>query len=82
VIAGKSRGRWNVVHGRAKLNITGSGTMLIYTIAFIGLILILALGIRLMDRLVRRIWPLTPKQEEAEHFLQSARRSIDRFRHY
>jgi len=56
--------------------------MLIYTIAFIGLILILALGIRLMDRLVRRIWPLTPKQEEAEHFLQSARRSIDKFRRY
>ena len=70
------------MHGRAKLNITGAGTMLIYTIALIGLIVILALGVPLMERLVRRIWPMTPKQEEAEHFLQSARRSIDKFRRY
>jgi len=56
--------------------------MLFYTIALIGLIVILALGIPLMDRFVRRIWPLTPKQEEAEHFLHSARRSIDKFRRY
>jgi len=56
--------------------------LLIYTIALIGLIVILALGVPLMERLVRRIWPMTPKQEEAEHFLQSARRSIDKFRRY
>jgi hypothetical protein len=56
--------------------------MLIYTIALIGLIVVLALGVPLMERLVRRIWPLTPKQEEAQRFLESARRSIDRFRRY
>jgi len=46
----------------------------------IGVIAVLALGVPLMERLVRRIWPLTPKQEEAEHFREQARRSIDRFR--
>jgi hypothetical protein len=56
--------------------------MIIYTIAIIGLIVVLALGIPLMERLVRRVWPLSPKQEEAEDFLDSARRSIDRFRRY
>ena len=56
--------------------------MLYYTIALIVLVLVLALGRPLMERLVRRIWPLTPKQEEAEHFLHSARRSIDKFRCY
>jgi hypothetical protein len=56
--------------------------MIISTIAIIALIVVLALGLPLMERLVRRIWRLTPKQEEAEDFLDSARRSIDRFRRY
>jgi hypothetical protein len=54
--------------------------MTIYILAAIGAGIVLVLGIPLMDRLLRRIWPLTPKQEEAEHFRQQARRSIDRFR--
>jgi hypothetical protein len=49
-------------------------------LAAIGVIAVLALGVPLMERLIRRIWPLTPKQEEAEHFREQARRSIDRFR--
>lgn len=56
------------------------GRMTIYILAAIGAGIVLVLGIPLMDRLLRRIWPLTPKQEEAEHFRQQARRSIDRFR--
>jgi hypothetical protein len=49
-------------------------------LAAIGVVAVLALGVPLMERLVRRIWPLTPRQEEAEHFREQARRSIDRFR--
>ena len=56
--------------------------MFIYAIGLVALIVVLALGVPLMERLVRRIWPLTPKQEEAQHFLDSARRSIDKFRRY
>ena len=59
-----------------------SGTMLTYAIVLIGLAVVLALGVPLMERLVRRIWPLTPNQQEAERFLDSARRSIDRYRRY
>lgn len=55
---------------------------MITTIVIIGLIVVIALGIPLMERLVRRIWPLTPRQEEAEHFRQQARKSLDRFRRY
>ena len=54
--------------------------MTIYVLTIIGVGIVLVLGIPLMERLVRRIWPLTPKQEEAEHFRQQARRSIDKFR--
>jgi hypothetical protein len=50
-----------------------------YTLAAIGAGLVLALGIPLMERLLRRIRPLTPRQEEAERFRQQARRSLDRF---
>ncbi len=50
-------------------------------LAAIGAVVVLVLGVPLMERLVRRIWPLTPKQEEAEHFREQARRSIDKFRH-
>ena len=53
--------------------------MIIYTLAAIGAGVILVLGIPLMERLVRRIRPLSPRQEEAEHFRQQARRSLDRF---
>jgi hypothetical protein len=56
--------------------------MIFYVIALIGVVVVLALGVPLMERLVRRIWPLTPKQEEAERFREAARRSIDRFRRY
>jgi hypothetical protein len=59
-----------------------SGTMIAYALVFIGLVVVLALGVPVMERLVRRIWPLTPKQEEAVRFLDSARKSIDRFRRY
>ena len=53
--------------------------MITYTLACIGAGIVLALGIPLMERLLRRVRPLTPRQEEAEHFRQQARRSIDRF---
>jgi hypothetical protein len=53
--------------------------MIGYTLAAIGAGIVLALGIPLMERLVRRIWPLSPRQEEAEHFRRQARRSLDRF---
>jgi hypothetical protein len=46
----------------------------------IGAGIVLVLGIPLIERLVRRVWPLTPKQEEAEHFREQARRSIDKYR--
>ena len=41
---------------------------------------VLVMGVPLMERLLRRIWPLTRKQEEAERFREQARRSIDKFR--
>ena len=53
--------------------------MIGYTLAAIGAGLVLALGIPLMERLLRRIKPLTPQQEQAEHLRQQARRSLDRF---
>jgi hypothetical protein len=55
--------------------------MTTYVLAAIGAGVVLILGIPLMERLVRRIWLLTPKQEEAERFREQARRSIDKFRH-
>ena len=56
--------------------------MISYVIAAIAFVLVMTLGVPLMERLVRRIWPLTPKQEESEHFLHQARRSIDKYRRY
>jgi hypothetical protein len=53
--------------------------MIGYTLAAIGAGIVLALGVPLMERLVRRLWPLSPRQEEAERFRQQARRSLDRF---
>ena len=53
---------------------------MIYALSAIGLVIVIALGVPFMERLLRHIWPLTPKQEEAEHFREQARRSIDRFR--
>jgi hypothetical protein len=53
--------------------------MLTCTLAAIGAGIVLALGVPLAERLLRRIKPLTPRQQEAEHFRQQARRSIDRF---
>jgi hypothetical protein len=50
-----------------------------YTLAAIGAGIVLALGVPLMERLLRRIRPLTPRQEEAERFREQARRSLDRF---
>jgi hypothetical protein len=50
-----------------------------YTLAAIGAGIVLAFGVPLMERLLRRVRPLTPRQEEAEHFRQQARRSLDRF---
>lgn len=51
-----------------------------YALAVIAAVVALAVGVPLMERLLRWIRPLTPKQEEAEHFRQQARRSLDRFR--
>jgi len=53
--------------------------MIGYTLAAIGAGIVLALGVPLMERLLRWIRPLTPQQEEAERFRQQARRSLDRF---
>jgi hypothetical protein len=50
-----------------------------YTLAAIGAGIVLAVGIPLMERLLGRIRPLTPRQEEAERFREKARRSLDRF---
>jgi hypothetical protein len=52
--------------------------MITYTLCAIGAGIILSLGVPLVERLLRRIRPLTPKQEEAGHFREHARRSIDR----
>ena len=54
--------------------------MITYTLAALGAGIVLALGVPLMERLLRWIRPLTPQQEEAERFREQARRSIDRFR--
>lgn len=54
--------------------------MVTFILAAVGACIVVILGVPLMERLLRRIWPLTSKQEEAEHFRQRARRSIDRFR--
>jgi hypothetical protein len=53
--------------------------MITYTLAAIGAGVVLGLGIPLMERLLRWIRPLSPRQEEAEQFRQQARRSLDRF---
>ena len=53
--------------------------MITYTLAAIGAGIVLVFGVSLMERLLRRVRPLTPRQEEAEHFRQQARRSLDRF---
>ncbi|MBN9090048.1 MAG: hypothetical protein J0J01_24320 [Reyranella sp.] len=53
--------------------------MIAYTLAVIGAGIVLALGIPLMERLLRWVRPLTPRQEEAEHFRRQAHRSIDGF---
>ena len=53
--------------------------MITYTLAAIGAGIVLALGIPLMERLLRRIRPLTPRQEDAEHYREQARRRLDRF---
>jgi hypothetical protein len=57
----------------------GDQPMITYTLAAIGAGIVLVLGIPLMERLLRIIWPLTPKQEEAERLRKQARRSIDKF---
>jgi hypothetical protein len=53
--------------------------MVTYTLAVIGAGIVLAFGVPLMERLLKRVRPLTPKQEDAERFRQQARRSLDRF---
>ena len=53
--------------------------MITYTLAAIGAGIVLAFGIPLMERLLSRIWPLTPKQEDAARRREQARRSLDRF---
>jgi hypothetical protein len=53
--------------------------MIGYTLAAIGAGIVLALGVPLMERVLRWIRPLTPRQEQAEQFRQQARRSLDRF---
>ena len=53
--------------------------MIAYTLAALGAGIVLALGVPLMERLLRRIRPLTPRQEEAERYRENARRSLDRF---
>jgi hypothetical protein len=50
-----------------------------YTLAAIGAGIVLALGVPLMERLLRWIRPLTPEQEKAAYLREQARRSIDRF---
>jgi len=53
--------------------------MITYTLAAIGAGIVLALGIPLVERLLRWIRPLTPRQEQAEDLRQQARRSLDRY---
>ena len=53
-----------------------------YILLLIALIFVLVVGVPLMERLLRWIKPLTPKQEEAHRFLEEARRSLDKFRRY
>jgi hypothetical protein len=54
---------------------------LTFLLCLFGAILVLVFGVPLMERLLRRLRPLTPKQEEAHRFHEEARRSIDKFRH-
>jgi hypothetical protein len=53
--------------------------MITFTLAAIGAGIVLTLGVPFMERLLRWIRPLTPKQEQAERFREQARRSLDRF---
>lgn len=52
--------------------------MVTFTLAVIAASVVLGLGIPLMERLLRKIRPLTPKQEQAEYFREQARRRLDR----
>ena len=52
--------------------------MIAYTLAAIGAGIVIALGVPIMERLLRRIRTLTPRQEDAERFREKAHRSIDR----
>jgi len=56
------------------------GGSMLTALLVIGVVVIVGFGVPLMDRLWRRVRPLTPEQEQAEHFREQARRSIDRFR--
>jgi hypothetical protein len=53
--------------------------MITYTLAAIGAGIALTLGVPFVERLLKRVWPMTTQQEEAERFRQQARRSLDRF---
>ena len=53
--------------------------MITYTLAAIGAGIVLVFGVPLMERLLSQVRPLTPRQEQAEHSRQQARRSLDRF---
>jgi hypothetical protein len=48
-----------------------------YTLAAIGAGIILVLGIPFVERLLKRVWPSTPKEDEAREYVERARRSID-----
>jgi hypothetical protein len=52
--------------------------MITYTLAAIGAGIVIALGIPAIERLLKRIRPLTPMQEDAERFREKARRSLDK----
>jgi hypothetical protein len=52
--------------------------MISYTLAAIGAGIIIALGIPLIERLLKKIRPLTPQQEDAERLREQARRSLDK----
>lgn len=53
--------------------------MITYTLAAIGAGIVIALGVPFVEHLLKRIRPLTPRQEEADLFREKARRSLDRF---
>jgi hypothetical protein len=54
--------------------------VLLYVLLAAGALIVLGVGLPLMQRLINRVWPMTPQQEEAERFREQARRSIDRYR--